>query len=82
MFFVATLLAAKNRGVKPKFSDNVIGRLIEVKHEMVNHDLKMFQFHDDIFADLKMTPADFVLQVQGSAIDPTIPGISGILSGI
>ena len=41
----------------------MIGRLIEVKHEMVNHDLKMFQFHDEMFSDLKMTPADFVIHV-------------------
>jgi len=43
--------------------DNVMGRLIELKHEMVNHDMKVFQFHDDIFADLKITPADFLLQI-------------------
>ena len=43
--------------------DNVIGRLIELKHEMVNHDMKVFQFHDDIFTDLKMTPVDFLLQI-------------------
>ena len=40
-----------------------MGRLIELKHEMVNHDLKVFQFHDDIFADLKITPIDFLLQI-------------------
>jgi IQ and AAA domain-containing protein len=36
--------------------DGVIGRLIEVKHEMIKLELSEYHFFDDVLQDLKLTP--------------------------
>jgi len=57
------VIQPQKRLILRELLENVIGRLIELKHEMVNHDMKVFQFHHDIFSDLKMTPTDFLLHI-------------------
>jgi hypothetical protein len=36
--------------------DGVIGRIIELKHEMINLELSEYHFFDDVLQDLKLTP--------------------------
>ena len=40
-----------------------MGRLIEIKNEIVNHDLKNYQSYAELFVDIKMIPNDFTIPV-------------------
>lgn len=39
-----------------KILDGVMGRILELKHEMVELELTEFQYFDDILQDLKLAP--------------------------
>lgn len=45
----------KRRTVR-KTLDGVIGRILELKKEMLNLDFCEFQYFDDVLSDLKLTP--------------------------
>ncbi|VDL92577.1 unnamed protein product [Schistocephalus solidus] len=38
--------------------DNIIGRILELKQEMVNLDVSEYHYIDDVLSDLKITPTD------------------------
>jgi len=46
----------QKRGVMRKVLDGVIGRILEVKNEMVNLELSEYHFVDDVLSDFKLTP--------------------------
>lgn len=43
--------------------DGVIGRILELKNEMVNLELLEFHYFDDILTDMKLTPQDVELPI-------------------
>jgi len=43
--------------------DGTMGRMLEVKEEMVKFDLSEYQFFDDILTDLKLTPDDMEIPI-------------------
>lgn len=43
--------------------DGVIGRLLELKQEMVNLEFNEFHYFDDVISDLKLAPNDVDLPV-------------------
>ncbi len=40
--------------------DGVMGRVIELKHEMINHECSEYHYFDDVLSDLKLTPVSKV----------------------
>lgn len=54
---------AQKRRILRHVLDGVIGRLIELKHEMINLELSEFHFFDDVLQDLKLTPNDIELPI-------------------
>ena len=47
---------AQKRRLLRHMLDNVIGRVIELKHEMIKLEFSEYHFFDDILQDLKLTP--------------------------
>lgn len=47
---------AQKRRVLRQVLDGVIGRIIELKHEMIGLELSEYHFFDDVLQDLKLTP--------------------------
>ena len=47
---------AQKRRVLRQVLDGTIGRVIELKHEMIGLELSEYHFFDDILQDLKLTP--------------------------
>ena len=47
---------AQKRRILRQVLDGVIGRIIELKHEMIGLELSEYHFFDDILQDLKLTP--------------------------
>ena len=47
---------AQKRRILRHVLDGVIGRIIELKHEMIGLELSEYHFYDDILQDLKLTP--------------------------
>ena len=47
---------AQKRRLLRHLLDSVIGRLIELKHEMINLEFSEYHFLDDVLQDLKLTP--------------------------
>jgi hypothetical protein len=37
-----------------------MGRILELKHEMISMDYSEYHYFDDILADLKLTPVKFL----------------------
>lgn len=54
---------AQKRRVLRNLLDGVIGRLIELKHEMIKLEYAEYHFFDDVLQDLKLTPNDIELPV-------------------
>lgn len=54
---------AQKRRVLRHVLDGVIGRLIELKHEMIGLELSEYHFYDDVLQDLKLTPNDIELPI-------------------
>lgn len=49
---------AQKRRILRQVLDGVIGRMIELKHEMIQLELSEYHFFDDILQDLKLTPVN------------------------
>ena len=49
---------AQKRRLMRLVLDGVMGRLIEVKHEMIKLELSEYHFLDDVLQDLKLTPVN------------------------
>ncbi len=47
---------AQKRRLIRQVLDGVMGRLIEIKHEMIHLEFSEYHFFDDILQDLKLTP--------------------------
>ena len=47
---------AQKRRILRHLLDGVIGRLIELKHEMIRLEFSEYHFFDDVLQDLKLTP--------------------------
>ena len=47
---------AQKRRILRHVLDGVIGRLIELKHEMIRLEFSEYHFFDDVLQDLKLTP--------------------------
>lgn len=47
---------AQKRRILRHVLDGVIGRVIELKHEMINLECSEYHFFDDVLQDLKLTP--------------------------
>ncbi len=43
--------------------DGVLGRILELKQEMVNLELSDYHYFDDILSDLKLTPSDALVPI-------------------
>jgi len=43
--------------------DGTMGRMLEIKEEMVKFDLSEYQFFDDVLSDLKLTPDDIEIPI-------------------
>ncbi|KAK3595612.1 hypothetical protein CHS0354_009573 [Potamilus streckersoni] len=43
--------------------DSVMGRILELKHEMVNLEFSEYHYFDDVLSDLKLTPNDVEIPV-------------------
>merc|ERR1711935_296535 len=43
--------------------DGVMGRIVELKHEMMNLEFSEYHFFDDVLSDMKLTPADIEIPV-------------------
>lgn len=41
--------------------DGVMGRILELKNEMVNLEYSEFHYFDDVLSDLKLTPVSILL---------------------
>lgn len=41
-----------------KILDGILGRILELKQEMVNLELSDYHYFDDLLSDMKLTPAD------------------------
>lgn len=54
---------AQKRRILRHVLDGVIGRIIELKHEMINLELSEYHFFDDVLQDLKLTPNDIELPI-------------------
>lgn len=54
---------AQKRRILRHVLDGVIGRLIELKHEMIGLELSEYHFFDDVLQDLKLTPNDIELPI-------------------
>lgn len=54
---------AQKRRILRHVLDGVMGRLIELKHEMIGLELSEYHFFDDILQDLKLTPNDIELPI-------------------
>lgn len=52
----------KNRSLRVLL-DSVMGRLVEIKIEMINLEKTEFHYLDDICQDMKLTPSDIELPV-------------------
>jgi hypothetical protein len=46
-----------------KILDAVMGRILELKNEMVELELSEFHYFDDVLQDLKLAPVSILLQV-------------------
>ena len=40
--------------------DGVMGRIVELKHEMMNLEFSEYHYFDDVLSDLKLTPVSYV----------------------
>lgn len=54
---------AQKRRILRNLLDGVMGRLIELKHEMIRLEFSEYHFFDDVLQDLKLTPNDIELPV-------------------
>jgi IQ and AAA domain-containing protein len=54
---------AQKRRLLRAVLDNVMGRLIEIKHEMIKLEYSEYHFFDDVLQDLKLTPQDIEIPV-------------------
>ncbi|CAF4977218.1 unnamed protein product, partial [Rotaria socialis] len=43
--------------------DGCMGRVLELKHEMISMDFSEYHYFDDILADLKLTPNDLEIPI-------------------
>ena len=53
----------QKRRVIRKVLDGVIGRVIEIKNEMVNLELSEYHYFDDVLSDLKLTPQNIEIPI-------------------
>lgn len=49
---------AQKRRLMRHVLDGVMGRLIEIKHEMIKLEFSEYHFFDDVLQDLKLTPVN------------------------
>ena len=45
-----------------------MGRILELKNEMVNLEYSEFHYMDDVLSDLKLTPVSFVIHILWLAV--------------
>ncbi len=50
------IVHSQKRRILRHVLDGVIGRLIELKHEMIQLEFSEYHFLDDVLQDLKLTP--------------------------
>ena len=48
--------------------DGVMGRVVELKHEMVNLEFSEYHYFDDVLSDLKLTPVSLMLESVGGCV--------------
>lgn len=54
----------QKRQLLRQFLDATIGRILELKNEMVNLEFSEFHYFDDILADYKLTPVSKFKKIQ------------------
>jgi IQ and AAA domain-containing protein len=67
---------AQKRRVLRHVLDGVIGRIIELKHEMIKLELSEYHYFDDVLQDLKLTPNDIELPVPKYYIHEKVEAIA------
>ncbi|OON23875.1 hypothetical protein X801_00212 [Opisthorchis viverrini] len=53
----------QKRRLLKQLLEAIIGRLLEIKHEMVKLELSEYHYFDDILVDLKLTPNDVEIPI-------------------
>lgn len=57
------ILQPQKRIIIRKLLDSTLGRIIELKHDLVSIDMMEFSYNDDVVRDLKLSPQDLELKI-------------------
>lgn len=57
------MIQPQKRIIIRKLLDSTLGRIIELKHDMVAIDMMEFSYNDDVIRDLKLLPQDIELRI-------------------
>lgn len=57
------MLQPQKRILVRKLLDVTLGRVVELKHDLVNIDIMEFSYNDEVMANLKLTPNDVELRI-------------------
>lgn len=57
------MLQPQKRIIIRKLLDSTLGRIIELKHDLVAIDMMEFSYNDDVIKDLKLLPQDLELRI-------------------
>lgn len=57
------MLQPQKRILIKKLYDSCLGRILELKYDLVNLDMMEFSYNDDVMTELNLTPIDIELQI-------------------
>lgn len=57
------MVQPQKRIIIRKLLDSTLGRIIELKHDLVSIDMMEFSYNDDVIRDLKLLPQDLELKI-------------------
>lgn len=57
------MVQPQKRIIIRKLLDSTLGRIIELKHDLVSIDMMEFSYNDDVIRDLKLLPQDITLRI-------------------
>lgn len=57
------MLQPQKRTLIRKLLDSCLGRVVEIKHDLVNLDSSEFSYNDEILEKLKLTPLDIEIKI-------------------
>lgn len=57
------MLQPQKRMLVRKLLDSCLGRVVELKHDLVNIDMMEFSYNDNVMSELRLTPNDIDLQI-------------------